>query len=252
MYNPMDMTGRIVLVTGGSSGIGKAIAELVAQLGGRVVLVSRDASKLKPVLSSLAGEGHGYVALDLAKTEQIPPMMQDIAKKFGRLHGFVHCAGIMLMRPIQMLDPIECENTLSINITAAAALTKGLMQSGVRDETGSVIFISSVIGIVGQPTQWLYGATKGALIAMARSLAVELAPRKLRVNCVAPAIVDVGISGEIKAKVSPDRWNQIVAAHPLGIGKPQDVANATAFLLSDASRWITGTTLVVDGGYTAQ
>jgi NAD(P)-dependent dehydrogenase (short-subunit alcohol dehydrogenase family) len=108
------------------------------------------------------------------------------------------------------------------------------------------------MGLTGQPGQVLYSATKGALIAMARSMALELARESIRVNCVAPAVVAAGMSEELQKTLSPEQFSAITAQHPLGLGRAEDVANAVAFLLADTSRWITGTTLTVDGGYTAQ
>lgn len=140
---------------------------------------------------------------------------------------------------------------MRVNVVAASALAKGFRQRGVFVEGGSIVLLSSVMGLVGQPGQSLYSATKGALVAMTRSLALELAREQIRVNCVAPAVVMTGMSEQLKQNVSPEQFAQITAMHPLGLGRGEDVASAVAFLLADTARWITGTTLVVDGGYTA-
>jgi len=132
-------------------------------------------------------------------------------------------------------------------------LTKHIIKKKhINPDGASIIFIASVMGVVGQPTKTVYSSTKGALIAGARSLALELARNKIRVNCVSPAMVKTEMSDSLLSKVTPEAYNEIMKAHPLGIGEPLDVAELCAFLLSDSARWITGTNVLVDGGYTAQ
>lgn len=252
MQNPLDLTGRTFVVTGATSGLGLPICRMLAGLGSRVVLMARDEAKLAAAVAGLPEGGHIAESLDLTDYDQIPGKLGQLAQKHGPFNGVVHCAGIMTARPLRMLGGNDWDTAMRINVSAAAALTKGFRQRGVHAGGGSVVLLASVTGLVGQSAQSLYGATKGALIALARALAVELAAEKIRVNCVAPAVVNTGMSETIKASVSEERWAQIVAQHPLGIGSPEDVAHAVAFLLGDTGRWITGTTLVVDGGFTAQ
>jgi len=246
------MSGRTVLVTGASAGLGLAIAQQLSRLGARVVLTSRDVDRLKQARSSLSPADHRIEPLDLANSDAIAPWLRGVAERNGRLDGVVHSAGRMITRPLRMLSAADWDSAMGVNVAAASALAKGFRQQGVRAEKGSIVFIASVTGLVGQAAQSLYGATKGALIAMTRALAVELARENIRVNCVAPAVIESGMSLQIKASVTPEQWQQIAAQHPLGLGRPEDVAHAVSFLLADTARWITGTTLVVDGGYTAQ
>lgn len=249
--NPLSMEGRTVLVTGASSGLGLGIARGLAAQGARLILVARDAGRLEATRAELPGGGHGAESVDLSRTDAIAPWMKTRSTEWGPLHGLVHCAGTMPMRPLRVLTEADWTTALATNVVAASALTKGFRQPGVNAGGGSVVFLSSVTGLRGQPAQSAYSATKGALLAMARSLAVELARERIRVNCVAPAVVETGMSDRIKSNVTPDQWAAIVARHPLGLGTPADVAHAVLFLLADTGRWITGSTLVVDGGYTA-
>jgi len=250
--NPLDLTGRMVLVTGASSGLGIAVAQQLAALGARVILTARDPGRLEAAQLTLLGSGHAVEAFDLSAPDTLVPWMMQLAQRHGPLHGAVHSAGTMITRPLRMLNGADCDNLMRLNVTAAAALAKGFRQKGVNASGGSIVFLASIMGLVGQPAQSLYSATKGALIAMTRSLALELAREKIRVNCVAPAVVEAGMSSQLKNASTPEQWAKIVAQHPLGLGRPEDVAHAVAFLIADTSRWITGTTLVVDGGYTAQ
>jgi len=248
----MAMQGRTILVTGASAGIGAEISRNLAAQGARVALVARRPDHLEAVRASLQGEGHINMPFDLSEIDAIPPRFRQFASDYGPIHGVMHCAGLMLMRPLRMLTSSDWETSMRINVASASALAKGFRQNGVNAGGGSIVFISSITGLIGQPAQSLYSATKGALIAMARALAIELAREKIRVNCVAPGVVEAGMSEQLKSGMTQDQWNQLAALHPLGIGRAEDVANAVTFLLADTSRWITGTTLVVDGGYTAQ
>jgi NAD(P)-dependent dehydrogenase (short-subunit alcohol dehydrogenase family) len=249
--NPLSMEGRTVLVTGASSGLGIGIARGIATQGARLILVARDASRLEAVRAELPGKGHIAESVDLSRSEAIAHWMKMRSGEWGPLHGLVHSAGTMPMRPLRVLNESDWTAALATNVIAASALVKGFRQPGVNAGGGSVVFLSSVTGLRGQPSQSAYSATKGALMAMARSLAVELARERIRVNCVAPAVVETGMSNRIKSNVTPEQWAAIVASHPLGLGTPEDVAHAVLFLLAETGRWITGSTLVVDGGYTA-
>jgi NAD(P)-dependent dehydrogenase (short-subunit alcohol dehydrogenase family) len=249
--NPMNLSGRTILVTGASSGLGKGIAQLLARLGAKVILVARDPVRLEAVMDELEGEGHSVEAFDLGQTDAIPGWMRDVAQRRGIFHGLVHSAGVLTTKPLRIQVAADWELAMRINVSAGAALAKGFRQKGVFCGAGSVVYLSSVMGLTGQPGQVLYSATKGALVAMTRSMALELSREKIRVNCVAPAVVLAGMSEELEKNVSPEQFAQIRAMHPLGLGRPEDVAHAVAFLLADTARWITGITLTVDGGYTA-
>ena len=251
IINPMQMSGRQVLVTGASAGLGRGIAEMLAKLGARVVLVARNRARLEEVRAGLEGTGHEIAEFDLSAVDAIPGWMRELAQRCGPLDDLVHSAGLLTVKPLRMQSANDWETAMRVNVSAGAALAKGFRQKGVLAGAGSIVYLTSVMGLTGQPGQVLYSATKGALVAMARSMALELARENIRVNCVAPAVVMAGMSEHLQQSVSPEQFAQITAMHPLGLGKAEDVAHAVAFLLGDAARWITGTTLVVDGGYTA-
>jgi len=248
--NPLDLAGNVYLVTGASSGIGRACAKYLASLGARVVVSGRDTARIEETRVSLDGSGHAGVAIDLT-TDDVTAALKRIADDHGPLSGVVHSAGAHGTTPLRAVTRESLQRLFAINVEAAILLTKAFCKKGVHRDPAAVVFMSSAAGLVGEPALSGYAATKGALIAAARSLAIELARDGIRVNCVAPGIVETPMLERLRSSLTAEQFDTIVATHPLGIGTTDDVAAAVAFLVSPMSRWITGTTLVVDGGYTA-
>ena len=251
MISPMDLQQRTVLVTGASSGIGRTTSALLSQLGARVLLVGRNEERLAETASQLAGEGHRVEPFDLNHVDDIPQWLKGLSSETGVLHGLVHCAGVHITRPLRFLCDADVDGVMRINLNAAIGLAKGFRQKGVCQSGGSIVLLSSVMALVGQPGVAAYAASKGAIAAVTKSLALELARDEVRINCIAAAQVETEMTEAMNQSLSPEQVAAIRAMHPLGIGTALDVAHAVAFLLADTARWITGTTLVVDGGYTA-
>jgi len=250
-FNPMDLTDRTILVTGASSGIGRETSILLSRLRARLILVARNTDQLRKTESELEGSSHSIETYDLSTVSEIPIWLKSLASEIGPLDGLVHCAGIQINEPIRYLKVEDVDKVMQINFASAIHLAKGFRQKKVCSSPSSVVFLSSVMGLVGQPGASIYAASKGALVALTKSLAMELASEGIRVNCVAPGCVQTRIFERLLEPIPADQVAAIKAMHPLGIGSPVDVANAIAFLVADTGRWITGSTLVVDGGYTA-
>jgi 3-oxoacyl-[acyl-carrier protein] reductase len=250
--NPMDLTGRSILVTGATSGIGRETAILLSRLGARLALVARDRGRLDGVAEGLEGSGHLVEPIDLSDTETIAARVKEIGKRAGGLHGLVHAAGVHSMQPLRTLEPADLDLVMRVNVSSAVQLARGFRHKETVAAPAGVVFLASVVAQVGQPMVSAYAASKGAIVALTKSLALELAREGIRVNCVAPSLVRTAMTEKILRDLDGPQIASIESMHPLGIGEPRDVANAIAFLLADTGRWITGTTLAVDGGYTAQ
>jgi NAD(P)-dependent dehydrogenase (short-subunit alcohol dehydrogenase family) len=248
----LGLAGKKLLVTGASSGIGRASAIEASRYGAQVILLGRRPEALQATADALTGTGHLVDPFDLADLDAIPDHIASIARDFGGLDSVVHAAGIHSARPLRMIDAAHLDGVIHANLSSAFLLAKGFRSKLVTKRNPSIVFVSSVMATVGQPGVSAYAASKGALSALTRSLSLELARDGIRVNAVEPGIVSTEMTERLRAEVGREGFAQIESSHPLGIGQPADVARAILFLLSDAASWITGTSLVVDGGYTAQ
>ena len=251
---PFDLTGKNIIVTGASSGLGRQIAISCSQMGARLVLIGRNELRLQETLLEMQNpELHIPALIDLTQFDMIEGIIEDVVARIGKIDGVVNCAGISSTLPLRSVSPEKLQNHFNINVVAAYQLTRVVSNPKYFSSIGgSILFISSVAGIVGENAKSAYSMTKGALIAGSRSLAIELAAKKIRVNSISPGLVITPLNSNAEHITNPEKRQALENQHLLGLGTPEDVANACIYLLSDASRWVTGTNLVVDGGYTAR
>lgn len=251
---PFDLTGKNIIVTGASSGIGRQCAISCSQMGASLMIFGRNKERLAETLSLMANQArHLVYSLDLLEYDKVEELLKEALMQNGKINGLVNCAGISTTLPFKMLTTKKLDEFFYTNVYSAINLTKIVTkQAYMYEEGGSIVFISSVMGIVGEVGKTLYSMTKGALLSGSRSLALELANRKIRVNCVSPGVVESPMSKNAVYNQDEASLDRVKSYHPLGLGQTHDVANACVFLLSDAARWITGSNLFVDGGYTAR
>jgi len=247
----MDMTGKHVVITGAGSGIGRATAIMLSELNASLVLVGRDSAKLTQTQEMLAGIPPAIESFDLSETEAIVDWLRDAAHRTGKFHGLVHCAGIQSFNPLRTLTAKALERLLRVNTLSAAMLLKAMQHADCGAEYASVVLVSSTAAIRATPANGAYGASKAALLSFVRTFAMELVERRIRLNAVVPALVETEMVRNVRSLMTSDAFASLEAKHPMGIGRPEDVAYAIAFLLSDAARWITGVALPVDGGVSA-
>lgn len=247
-FNPFSLQGKRILISGATSGLGHATAMHCAKLGAEVIGIGRDPERLASTLASLqaiSSQPHRMLAADLTSTEG---RNQVIAELDAPVHGVLHGAGISRLSPVRMITETHLREVQAINVEAPTLLTQALLKKNMVAPDGSIVFIASIAAHIGVAGVAAYSGTKAALIAITRCLAMEVVKRRIRANCLSPALVEtpmLAATAEITGGIEEERKN-----YPLGFGKPEDVANAAVFLLSDASRWITGTTIVMDGGLT--
>lgn len=246
MYNPFSLQGKTILVTGASSGIGRATAVECAASGAIVILVGRDPVKLGETFGLLAGERHLQYSVELTDAEQVAALVD----KLPEIDGLVHSAGISIMKPFGFATAKAIDETFAINFYAPVELSRLLLKKRKIHAGGSIVFISSISGLWCTNVGFsVYSASKAAVNGIVKGMALELAPKEIRVNCVHPGAVDTDIhekSGLTREQVEQDFRN-----YPLGrYGRPEEVAYAVLYLLSDATRWVTGSNLLIDGGYT--
>ena len=245
MDSLFTLSGKTILVTGASSGIGKATAILCAKMGATVILIARNEERLNQVKSMLEGSNHMCKIVDLTNYDNIESLVESLPI----IDGVVNSAGINNKCLIKYVDGVEMDNMFRINCFSPALLIKYLLKKKKLARGGSIVFLSSISCTYATVSNTLYAASKGAINSLTRVLALELSPMKIRVNSIQPGMVNTEM---VKAYgLSEEELEINTKSYPLGrLGKPEDIANGIIFLLSDASCWITGISLVIDGGVT--
>ncbi|OUP13567.1 3-oxoacyl-ACP reductase [Parabacteroides distasonis] len=245
-YNPYSLEGKTILVTGASSGIGKATAIECSKLGARVVITGRDMSRLEETFSLLEGREHSLLKADLSSEDGIRSLVKDIPE----IDGLVNAAGMVKTIPFPFITKRDIEEVFDINFYAPTLLSKYLIKAKRMSKGASIVFLSSIDGpVTAHHANSIYAASKGAVSAMAKSMAMDLVSKKIRVNCVLPGMTETPlIHGEA---FTDDDLEKDKSQYPLKrYGRPEEIAWAIIYFLSDASGFTTGASLVVDGGFT--
>lgn len=252
MNRLLDLTGRRYLITGAASGIGRAVSLLLSEFGAELVLLDVNERGLLDVVAQCKSSAN-YLVLDISRNDILKDEVKRMVNTTGKLNGFVHCAGIPYISPLNVINADRADKLYKINTYAAIELAKICSSKSVYSgKGGAFVLISSVYGIVGSAANVAYAMSKGAIISITKSLAIELAPKDIRVNCVAPGFIKTNMMDDISGPFDADYKTRLESLHPLGLGCAEDIANAVLYMLSDMSRWVTGSVLSVDGGFTAQ
>lgn len=248
MYNPFSLEGKTILVTGASSGIGKATAIECSKMGAKVVITGRNKERLNDTFSLLEGDNHIQIIADLGDEASFSNLISEIPK----LDGLVHSAGLTKNVPFQFATRDNINEVMDVNFFAPAELSRLLIKSKRISKSGSIVFISSVSGVMcSAPASSIYSSSKGAVNGLIKGMALDLAPKQIRVNSVNPGVVETNIFDA--GVVSEEQLEENKKQYPLKrFGKPTDIAFAVIYLLSDASSWVTGSNLLIDGGLTLQ
>ncbi len=246
MYNPFSLEGKTILVTGASSGIGRAVAIECSKMGAVVYLTARNEERLRETLEALEGDGHQYIIADLTRDEDIKMLVE----RLPQLDGAVLNAGIAGLTPTQAISAAKLQEMQQINLNAPILLTQSLIKKRKLGNPSSIVFTSSAAGVfrtsVGNS---IYATTKCGIDAFMRTAALELASRGIRCNSVNPAVIETELIKNLP--ISEEEREKNLSRYPLHrYGKPAEVAYAVIYLLSDASAWTTGTALKIDGGLT--
>lgn len=244
MDNPFSLEGKTILVTGASSGIGKSIAVECSKLGAKIIISARDSERLNSTLSLLHGDGHLVINADLVTEDGINSLVSHI----DAVDGAVLCAGKGVTLPVKFSSRIHMDNLFNLNFFSTVELVRVLYKKKKFHKGASIVLIDSVGGITRiSPGNAIYGATKAALNSYMKFCAKEFSVSGIRVNCICPGMVDTPLIH--RGTLSEEQLQQDAKKYPCGrYGRPEDVAYGAIYLLSDASSWVTGTSLFIDGG----
>lgn len=246
MQSPFSLAGKTILITGASSGIGQATANECARMGAKLIITGRNTERLTETFENLVGKEHQQITADLSDERNVEKFVAQLPV----LDGIVHAAGIMQTVPFAFVNCEKLQKMMFINFMAPTLISQMLMKAKKIEKGASIVFVSSVSGVYNSALgNSMYSASKGAINGIVKGMAIDLATKKIRVNCVNPGMVETAIYDN--GAISQEQFEEDKKKYPLGrYGRPEEVAYAIIYLLSDASSWTTGTNLLIDGGYT--
>ena len=250
----LDFTDRTIFITGAASGIGRETAILLDSLGANLVLVDLNEEGLASLRPELRQSPIAFTA-DITDYGKVEEIFNTVTKKYQlKLAGLVHSAGVSATVPLRAISLEDYQRVQRINTEAGLFLAKFFAKAGVYDTAirPAIVYLASVYALVGSKANVAYAVSKAGLIGMTKALAVELAPKEIRVNAILPGFIETPMLSKQANLFDNAHLEELRKLHPLGLGEAKDIASSIAFLLSGAAKWITGTVLTVDGGYTAQ
>ncbi|HTF04409.1 MAG TPA: SDR family oxidoreductase [Bacteroidia bacterium] len=244
MSTPFHLHGKTILITGASSGIGSHTAWRIKEMGGEVVLAGRNEERLMETATKCGVGKEAIVVADITTAEG----REHLANAIPAIDGLVNCVGTVHSFPVRFLNPQKIDQTMSVNFEAPVLMTSALLKEKKIKAEGSLVYLSSISSDRPKRGAAMYGASKAAIESFVKVLAQELHTQKIRVNSIAPAMVKTPMYDRAEEFVSKEEMDNHISKYLLGVGYPDDVANAVVYLLSPASRWATGINLILDGG----
>lgn len=242
-FNPFTLEGKTILVTGASSGIGRGIAIACSKMGATVIINGRNEQRLAETMTEMQGEENISLAADLSDSNSLTEMISRLPK----LDGIVHCAGIGQRVLCKQLQEADLDTMMDVNFKAPVMLQTEILKQKKINKGASIVFIASIASDSPSIGNAIYSASKGAIISYANCLALELAPRKIRVNCILPAMIWTDLI--LKGGITEEELKEDEKKYPLKrYGKPEDIANLSIYLLSNAAAWMTGSSIKITGG----
>ena len=253
-FNPFSLEGKVIVISGAASGIARQCAISCSRMGGRLILLDLNAEGLQETLGMVERpEEHFWASINLLDYDKVSEIIKEAVAKVGRINGLLNCAGISTTNLFKLTKPEELDKFFQVNVYTGYFLAQECTKMGnFSKEGGSIVFFSSVAGSFGEVGKSTYGMTKASLLNLAKHLACELSRKKIRVNSISPGAIETPINMNLPHMKDPEKRAALEAQHLLGLGETTDIANACVYLLSDASRWVTGTNLFVDGGFSVR
>ena len=248
MSTAFHLNSKTILITGASSGIGRETAIKCSEMGAKIILTARNKERLTETEKKLKGSGHKTIICDLLNENEL----KELIAKTDNVDGVVHCSGVVKPFPIGFLSKQKMDETMGPNFYGVVELTNLLFKNKKINNNASFVFLSSVSGQHPHKGGSIYAASKAAIEAFSKTVALEFYSKGIRSNCISPAMVKTEMYDSAANDMTKEGMEEHVAKYPLGVGMPEDVANAVIFLLSPASKWITGINLIMDGGMLLQ
>ena len=249
MSTQLPLSGKVIVITGATSGVGKSLAVACANAGATIAAIGRSSQKLE-ALKEIISDRHYFKSFDVTDYANIKPLIADIVDKCGKISGFVHSAGIVTINPINSMTSSDYEKIFATNVIAGFEFVKHIVAKKNIAENSSILLISSVSALKGEVGLVAYSASKGAILSGMRSLAAELARKKIRVNALIPGqMIDTEMGQNTVDTLPPDALEVLKTKHPLGFGNTSSLTGAAIYFLSDESWWVTGSSLQIDGGF---
>lgn len=253
MYNPFSLQEKNIVITGAASGIGRQCAIDFSNAGANLVLLDINGEQLAETkgMCSTSVSCSCYTC-DLTDAKSLENLIKVIVAEGGPVSGMLYCAGIEKTLPYTHLSDLDYERIYSVNVVGAMNLLKYLTKKNNRTTDAKYVLISSITALVGRPGVAAYAASKGAIVSLVKTLALEMASKGLTINCISPGTILTPLMKNMLDTLTEEQQAERKSGFPLGLGRPEDISNTAMFLLSDAARWITGQNIVVDGGYTVK